>query len=102
LFSLPIFLFTENRLVPYSLNGWIFVISLALVCQVLAQVFLIYSLKKFSSAFVALALLLESILAGMAAWIIFGERLSLFDWIALFVILLGLYLALSSQSAIKE
>ena len=102
LFSLPICLLTEDRLFPYSVSGWVFVISLTIVCQVLGQVLIADSLKKFSSAFIALVLLLESILAGLAAWGIFGERLSLFDWIALLIILLGLYLALSSQSAISE
>ncbi|MGB3512269.1 MAG: DMT family transporter [Microcoleaceae cyanobacterium] len=97
LLSLPIFLFTEDRLFPYSVNGWVFVISLTIVDQVLGQGLLAYSLKKFSSGVVALALLLEPVLVAIAAWGIFGERLSLFDWAALFVILLGLYLAISSQ-----
>ncbi len=97
LLSLPIFLFTEDRLFPYSVNGWVFVISLTIVSQVLGQVFLAYSLKKFSSGLVALVLLLEPVLAAIVAWVIFGEKLSLFDWVALFVILLGLCLAVSSQ-----
>ena len=97
-----IFIFTEDIIFPYSVRVWIFVIALAVVSQVLGQVFIAYSIKKFSSEFVALVLLLESVLAGIAAWVIFGEILSLYDWISLFVILLGLYIALSSQSAIKE
>ncbi|NEP85736.1 MAG: EamA family transporter [Okeania sp. SIO2C2] len=86
----------------YSVNGWVFVISLAIVGQVLGQGLLAYSLKKFSSGFVALVLLLESILVAIAAWAIFGEALTLFDSVAFFAILLGLYLAVSSQSAVKE
>ena len=102
LFTLPIFLFIEDRLFPYSVKIWVYVIALAVVSQVLGQVFLALSLKKFSSGFVALVLLLESVLAGLAAWGIFQEILSLYDWMSLFIILLGLYIALSSQSAIKE
>lgn len=102
LFSLPICLFAKDRLFPYSASGLMFIISLALVSQVLGQVLIAYSLKIFPSASIAIVLLLESIMAGLAAWLIFGERLSLFDWIALLMILLGLYLALSSQSAIEE
>ncbi len=97
LLSLPIFLFTEDRLFPYSVNGWVFVTALVLIDQVLGQGFLAYSLKKFSSGVVALVLLLEPVLVAIAAWGIFGEKLSLFDWVALFVILLGLYLAISSE-----
>lgn len=102
LFSLPVFLFFEDKLFPYSITGWVFVIALAIVCQVLGQGLLAYSLKKFSSGFVALVLLLESILVAIAAWIIFGEILTLFDWVAFFAILLGLYLAISSKSTVKE
>ncbi|MGD1702673.1 DMT family transporter [Dapis sp. BLCC M229] len=102
LLSLPILFFSEDRFFPYSVNGWVFVISLAIVGQVLGQGLLAYSLKKFSSGFVALVLLLESILVAIAAWAIFGEALTLFNWVALFAILLGLYLAVSSQSAVKE
>ncbi|MBC6479751.1 MAG: EamA family transporter [Hormoscilla sp. GM7CHS1pb] len=47
--------------------------SLALVCQILCQGLLTYSLKKFSSGFVTLVFLLESILVAIAAWGIFGE-----------------------------
>ncbi len=102
LLSLPILVFFQDRLFPYSVSGWVFVISLAIVCQILGQGLLVYSLKKFSSGFVALVLLLESILVAIAAWVIFGETLTLFDWVAFLAILLGLYLAISSQSAVKE
>lgn len=102
LLILPILLFSEDRIFPYSVRGWVFVISLAIVCQVLGQGLLAYSLKKFSSGFVSLVLLLESILVAIAAWVIFGERLSLFDLGAFLAILLGLYLAVSSESTIKE
>ncbi|NEQ36913.1 MAG: DMT family transporter [Okeania sp. SIO3I5] len=97
LLSLPIFLLTEDRLFPSSVNGWIFVTALVLIDQVLGQGLLAYSLKKFSSGVVALVLLLEPVLVAIAAWVVFGEKLSLFDWVALFVILFGLFLAVSSQ-----
>ncbi len=97
LLSLPILLLTEDRVFPYSVNGWIFVTALVLIDQVLGQGLLAYSLKKFSSGVVALVLLLEPVLVAIAAWVVFGEKLSLFDWVALFVILFGLFLAVSSQ-----
>lgn len=101
LLTLPIFLLTETRLFPISLNGWVAVISLALVCQVLAQIMLVYSLKKFSPVFVSLALLLESVVAGIAAWGVLGESLRFSEWTSISVILIGLYFSLSSQSAVK-
>jgi len=35
------------------------------------------------------------------AWLIFAENLSLLNWLSLFVILLGIYLAVSSKEAVK-
>lgn len=102
LLGLPILFFSEDRIFPYSMNGWMFVICLAIVCQVLGQGLLAYSLKKFSSGLIALVLILESILVAIAAWAIFGETLSFFKWIGFFVVLLGVYLAVSSKSAVKE
>ena len=58
---------------------WVSVIAMTVVSQILTQVFLALSLKKFSSGFVALVLVLEPVLAGLAAWGIFGEILSLYD-----------------------
>ncbi|MBP0019670.1 MAG: DMT family transporter [Cyanobacteria bacterium SBLK] len=95
--SFPIFLLTEERVFPISIKGWIFVISLTIVCQILGQVFLAYSLKQFSSGFISLLLLLEPILVASAGWAIFGEQLDLLDWIALLIILLGLYITLINQ-----
>jgi len=98
IFSFPILLFTQDRLFPVSVRGWVFVISLTIIGQVLGHGLLAYSLKKLSSGFVALVLLLQPVLTAIASWGVFGERLSLFDWVAFFLIMLGLYLAVSSQS----
>lgn len=98
---LPIFLITGDRLLPPSWQGWLFVIGLAMVSQVLGQGLAAYSLKILSSAFVTLLDLLEPIFAAIAAWAIFSESLSLSNWIAFAVVLSGLYLASSSKSAVK-
>lgn len=97
-FVLPMVLFTEERLFPYSGMGWFAVISLAVVCQVLGQGLLVYSLKRLSSALVALFLLLEPVITALLAWAIFAESLSFVNWVGFFVVLLGIYLAKSGQS----
>ena len=101
LISLPIVLMTEDQLFPSSFKSWLIVIALALICQALGQGLIAYSLNQLSSGLVALSHLSEPVLTGMLAWLVFGERLNWTTGTAFIFIMLGLYLAVSSSSAIK-
>lgn len=98
---LPLVIFTEDRLFPYSLSGWLSVIFLALICQALGLGLYGYCLNKLSSGFVSLCDLLVPVLSALEAWAIFSENINGATSICFVVILLGAYLALSSKSAIK-
>ncbi len=100
-FLLPVLPLVENRLLPYTGTGWFFIIFQALFCQVFGQALVAYSLSQLSSGVVAATLLLEPVIASFFAWLIFNEKVGSFEGIAFVVILLGIYLAQSSQSAIK-
>jgi len=97
----PVVLFTEESLFPSSLQGWLAVISLAVFCQVIGTGIFAYTLKRFSSGFASLFLLLEPIITTILAWLIFAERLSLLNWLAFFVVLVGIYLAKSGRGSDK-
>ncbi|MDZ8133703.1 MAG: EamA family transporter [Nostoc sp. DedQUE04] len=101
MFLLPVLPFLEDRLLPYSWMGWFFIIFQALFCQVLGQGLLAYSLSRISSGVVAVTLLLEPVLASIFAWFIFAEQVALFDWATFAVVLMGIYLAQSSQSIVQ-
>ena len=98
---LPVVIFTENRLFPYSLSGWVSVMGLALICQVLGLGLFAYSIKRLSSGFTSLCSLLVPVLSSLEAWAIFSETIEGYTLVSFVVILLGAYLALSSKSAIK-
>lgn len=100
--SLPIVLIDGGQLFPTSWQGWITVISLAGVCQILGQAMLVHSLDRLSSEFVALFLLLEPIVAGVAAWALFSEQLGWLNLVAFAIALGGVYLSLSSPSALRD
>lgn len=102
LWILPIVLVMEDRLFPYSWQSWVFVILLGLICQILGQGLVNYCLKRLSSGFVAISLLLAPIMTAILAWVIFSESMSISNGVAFVVILLGIYLAKSSDSAVKE
>ncbi|MFB2839221.1 DMT family transporter [Floridanema evergladense] len=100
--TIPILCLTQERIFPYSWKGWLFVIGLALVCQIIGQGLIVYSQNMLSSGFVAIAFLLDPVLTSLQAWLIFSERLSVSSWLAFAVVLLGIYFAQLSKSAAKE
>ncbi len=97
--TFPVVIFTENRLFPSSLQGWLAVISLAVVCQVIGAGILIYSLKHFSSGLTSLFLLMEPIITTILAWFIFAESLNPVNMLFFCVVLVGIYLAKTSQGS---
>lgn len=102
LVCLPIVLIDGGQVLPTSWQGWLTVISLAGVCQILGQGMLVHSLNQLSSEFVALFLLLEPVLAGVGAWALFSEQLSLLNLVAFAIALVGVFLSLSSPSALRD
>ena len=101
LLTFPIVLLTEDVLFPYSSAGWMAIIANALVCQVFGQSLQAYNLKRFSSGFVAIFLLLDPVITAILAWIIFSEQLSPLNGLGFSVVLIGLYLAKGSLGAAK-
>ncbi len=99
LVALPLALINHEQLFPISSQGWISVGTLGIV-TVLSNFLVIYSLKQLSASFVALLFLLDPILSSIFAWGIFGETLDWLNLLAFSVILLGLFLAISSPSAV--
>ncbi len=97
LILLPFVLVFEDQLFPSSILGWINILSLSLLCQVIASIIFIYQLKQFSSGFVSLFMLLQPIITAVLAWIVFQENLSFLNWIAFFVVLVGIYFAQSGE-----
>jgi drug/metabolite transporter (DMT)-like permease len=98
---LPITLVFDKNIFPVSVNGWLAVISLALFCQVLAMGIMIHNMKRFSAGFLALFLLLDPIMTAILAWVIFSEKLSITNWLAFLIVLVGIYIAKSGQGAQK-
>ncbi|MEC4982764.1 MAG: DMT family transporter [Oscillatoria sp. PMC 1068.18] len=99
--TLPIFLFTENNYFPNSWQTWTAIIAQAVICLLIGQGLIVYCLSHLSSSFVAVTFLVEPLLSASLAWVIFLERLNFSNWLAFFIVLIGIYLAKSSQSAGK-
>ncbi|MBZ8179727.1 DMT family transporter [Oscillatoria salina IIICB1] len=102
IFMLPVVLIWEEQYFPIGWTGWLAIVCLALICEVVGHGLVVYSLKHFSSSFVSLVLLLDPIVAGILAWIIFAEHLSVFNVVGFAIIMQGIYLAKTGQGADKS
>ncbi|GAA6618105.1 DMT family transporter [Scytonema sp. NUACC26] len=102
LLLLPVMILSEDRLFPCSLSGWLTVISLALICQILGLGLYANCLKKLSSGFVSLCDLFVPVLSSQEAWVIFSESPSWATLISFAVIVLGIYITSFSETVIKS
>ncbi len=97
-FMLAKLLITGQQLFPETLKGWISVIMLAVISQVIGQGLIIIALKKLSANLASVLLLIDPVFAAIFALIIFSEALSLSSWLGLLVCVIGISLCTISQS----
>jgi drug/metabolite transporter (DMT)-like permease len=100
--TFPIAVWTEGAIFPVTWTGWLAVLSLAVICQVIGQGLLAYSLDKLSSGFVAIVLLLDPVLAAIGGWVCFAESITLINALCFFGVLVGVSIATSSESSVQE
>lgn len=89
----PLVWVIDDTIFPISAVGWMAVLGLALVSEVMGHGLIVYSLKYFSSAFVTIVLLLEPAPVAAVAWVWFGEFLDPLNIAGFCLITLGIYLA---------
>ncbi len=65
-----------ERLLPATGRGWLVVVALALIAQVLGQGLITYALKHLPQAFSTVALLFQPLVAAAIAWPLFGEAMT--------------------------
>jgi len=97
-FMLASLLVTGQQLFPETLKGWLSVIMLAVISQVIGQGLIIIALKKLSANLASVLLLIDPVFAAIFALIIFAEALSLSSWLGLLVCVVGISLCTVSQS----
>ncbi len=100
LFALILFT-AHDEWFPHSWSGWLTVIALALTL-IFAHGLLAYSLKYLSSSFVAMINLLDPVVTAFLAWIIFAEALNWLNLVAFAIIMLGIYLAVTSEKGTED
>lgn len=91
----------SDHVLPNSWQEWLLVIAIALLSQVIAQGLTVYSLKKLSSSFVALSMLVIPVFSHIEAKFIFSETTSWINYLGCLIVLCGMYLAIFGKGALK-
>ncbi|HET7731845.1 MAG TPA: DMT family transporter [Usitatibacter sp.] len=90
---LPIALLSPQPMLPAQASGWIVLLSLALVAQVLGQGLIAYAFAHLPASLSSVSLLIQPVVAALAAWALFGEAVGAAQWIGGAIVLAGIYLA---------
>ena len=96
---LGISVFINEGLFPNSLSGWLVVVILAVFPSVVGYSIITYYLGYFSSQFISLFLLLEPLFTAFLARLVFSEVLSILNYLAFLIVIIGIFVAQSALTA---
>ena len=90
---LPIAMLFPQPFLPHSANGWLVVLGLAVVTQILGQGLIAYAFAHLPASLSSVSLLIQPVVAAFVAWRLFGEAVGPAQFIGGAVVLAGIWLA---------
>ncbi len=90
---LPLAWFIEPDFLPRTWYGWMIVAVMGVLCHVIGQGFIAYSLAFLPAAFSSLTLLIQPVIAAILAWIILHEPVSVLQACGGILVLFGIVIA---------
>jgi len=90
---LPIAYFSGEGLTPHSVQGWALLLCLAWLNQVAGQGAITWALAHLPTAFGALSLLVNPVVAALFAWPLLGEPIGPIQGLGGAIVLAGIFLA---------
>lgn len=90
---LPVALLSPQPFMPVSAQGWLVVVGLALVTQILGQGLIAYAFAHLPASLSSVSLLIQPVVAAFVAWRLFGEAVGAQQFIGGAVVLAGIWLA---------
>ena len=91
--SIPSALIESSQILPPSLDEWLNLLLLAVLCQVGGQYMITYSIARISPSGGSIALLLQPVTATICAAYIFAETVNVIQMLFICIALFGIYLA---------
>ncbi|HWH38780.1 MAG TPA: DMT family transporter [Usitatibacter sp.] len=90
---LPVALLSPQPFLPATAHGWLVVVGLALVTQILGQGLIAYAFAHLPASLSSVSLLIQPVVAAFVAWRLFGEAVGAQQFIGGAVVLAGIWLA---------
>ena len=95
---LPIALLAPQPFWPSSASGWLVLIGLAVITQILGQGLIAYAFAHLPASLSSVSLLIQPVMAAIFAWLLFGEAIGPLQFIGGAIVLAGIYLSKRGSS----
>ena len=89
-FLFLISLFQHNEMLSFPTSTWLYLLGMGLICQLAGWITINYSLNYLDATKVSVALLSQTVIAGIWAMILLGEKLELKEIAGSIVVLSGI------------
>jgi drug/metabolite transporter (DMT)-like permease len=90
---LPFAWFSPQPFWPSSGEGWLVVLGLALVTQILGQGLIAYAFAHLPASLSSVSLLIQPVMAALFAWMLFGEAIGAAQFVGGAIVLTGIWIA---------
>jgi len=90
---LPFALLAPQPFLPAGAHGWLILLGLALVSQIVGQGLIAYAFAHLSASLSAVSLLIQPVMATLFAWILFNESVGVAQFAGGAIVLSGIWLA---------
>jgi drug/metabolite transporter (DMT)-like permease len=90
---LPVALASPQPMLPQAASGWLVLFGLALVSQVLGQGLIAYAFAHLPASLSSVSLLIQPVVAALAAWAIFGEAIGPAQLVGGAIVLAGIWIS---------
>jgi drug/metabolite transporter (DMT)-like permease len=90
---LPVALLSPQPMLPAAASGWLVLAGLAVISQILGQGLIAYAFAHLPASLSSVSLLIQPVVAALAAWAIFGEAVGPAQWIGGAIVLAGIWIA---------
>jgi drug/metabolite transporter (DMT)-like permease len=90
---LPVAMIAPHPFLPSSANGWLILVGLALITQILGQGLIAYAFAHLPASLSSVSLLIQPVMATLFAWWLFGEAAGPAQFIGGAIVLAGIWIA---------
>ncbi len=90
-------LLAGEKVVPQSASGWMILLGLAVISQIIGQGLIAFAFRHLPASFSSVSLLTQPVVAALLAWIFLGESLGSLQAMGGCVVLIGIGIATSAR-----